>query len=111
MPRTVDHIVETHQLAQSRRAAGRPVWEHKIVAQRDDDDFEWTRDRFAEALKISPWMRASIKAAGDKFDSELWQLWDEIKDAEDERHFNGVLDAIYDLADLERCWITFEYRR
>lgn len=106
MPRTIEHIVETHQIARDRRAAGKPVWQYELKAERRDGDFEWNRDTFAAALKGSKWFRDTVPATAEH-QSDLWQLWDEIKDSEDVAHFDAVLDAIYDLADYERCAITF----
>jgi hypothetical protein len=106
MPRTIDHLVETHRIAAERRAAGKRHWAHRLTVTRyTDGTFEQNRDEFAGALKCSSWFRASTKEESE--DSELWQMWDEIKDAETVDHFDSVLDDIYDLADLERCVISF----
>jgi hypothetical protein len=104
MPRTLDGIVAAHTVASERRKSGRPVWDGKIVANRDESrDFEWNRDEFVKALEVSAWFKR--QSEGD----ELRELWDEIKDAEDVDHFDFCLDAIYDLADEERIWITFNH--
>ncbi|TIH33694.1 hypothetical protein D4765_14525 [Subtercola vilae] len=77
-----------------------------MFAVRDPaESFEVNRNAFAWALKASNWFRAK---GGEDYTNELWQLWDEIKDADDVDHFDAVLDALYDLADEDRCWIRFE---
>lgn len=30
MPRTIEHIVATHEIAQARRKAGKPVWDRTV---------------------------------------------------------------------------------
>jgi len=40
-------------------------------------------------------------------DTELFVLWEEIRDADDVKHFDQVLESIYDLADTDRCFIRF----
>lgn len=108
MARSIDGIVAAHQRAADLRAAGRPVWAHRLEVVRDDAaPFEANRDSFAASLRGSSWMRASIREAGDELASELAALWDEIRGAETVDQFDALLDEIYDLADVERCWITF----
>jgi hypothetical protein len=102
--RTVEHIVETHQVAQARRDRGERVWQYQLVASMPaDQPFEERRDHFAEVLHESKWFK---DVAGDDT-AELYVLWDEIKDAQDVEHFDSVLALIYDEADIDRCWITF----
>jgi hypothetical protein len=109
MARTIDHIVETHKLAAERRTAGRPLWDEQIhILRTEDMSFEEVRDNFAAALKRSRWFKR--ETAKDEERGYLWQMWDEIKDAEDADHFDQVLDAIYDEADYARVWITFDAR-
>jgi hypothetical protein len=114
MVRTIEHIAETHRIARARRDAGERVWQYTVTTVRPlagilvdtrEARFRELRDRFAAALKSSSWFRESTKDDGE--DSELWALWDEIKDAETDDHFNAVLAMIYDLADVERCWLEF----
>ena len=105
MGKTIESTVANHQAASERRLAGRPVWDRKLSAVRvDGAPFKVNRDAFAAALENSAWLKQS-----EDF-GELWTLWDEIKDADDIEHFDSVLDAIYDLADEERVWLTFEHR-
>lgn len=82
-----------------------PKWNETIKAVRiEDGDFDTNRDNFASALERSKWFKES-EEYGD-----LWQLWDEIKDAETVEHFDYCLAEIYDLADYDRIWITFDHQ-
>lgn len=105
MPDTADHRADMHRLATERRQAGKPIWAYRLTVHMPESlPFEKKRQRFADALENSAW----FKAEGEE-DSELWWAWDEIKDADDEDHFDLVLNAIYDMADYDRCWIQFDY--
>lgn len=79
-------------------------WKYRITARREENaSFEQNRDWFAAALQGSAWFKAKAEE-----DSPLWWLWGEIKDADDVEHFDLVLNAIYDEADADRCWIEFK---
>ena len=102
MAKTIESMTRNFAEAQKRRADGRPVWDEKITARRiEGAAFGKNRDLFVAALEGSAWFKASV--SGD----EIYDVWDEIKDSKTVRHFDGVLEAIYDLADEERIWITF----
>lgn len=104
MTRTVEHIVETHQIARARRERGERSWQYQLVASMPaDQTFEERRDHFAQVLHESKWFK---DVAADET-AELSVLWDEIKDAQDVEHFDSVLALIYDQADTDRCRITF----
>ena len=107
MPRDLDHLVETHRLADQRRRAGQPIWDRRInvgdIFHNDDLTFEQSRDRIAARIKGSTWYTAEGE------DSELWALVDELADTEDTDEFDAVWNGIYDLADFHRVWIdTFQ---
>lgn len=104
MTRTVDHLVRTNRIAAELRAQGKPTWVYHLRVPRYTD-FEESRDAFADALRRSTWFRVSTAQDGEY--SELWRLWDEIKDTENVDTFDFILDEIYDLADIERCHIAF----
>lgn len=89
------------ELANQERAM--PEWKETIIARCVDDEsaFEANRDAFAAALAASQWFKDS-EEYGD-----VWQAWDEIKDAETVERFDQCLAAIYDMADSDRIWITF----
>lgn len=103
MPRTVDHIVEIHQLARERVAAGKPVWAHKIDVSlyfhNDELSLEQKRDAIVTHIKASRWFKTADE------DSELHSFVDELSDVDDVDWFNGMWDALYDLADYDRVWI------
>lgn len=107
MPRTIDHIVDTHRIARERVSAGKPAWKYTLNATRAADaPFEENRDRFARALRRSRWFTEAT-TDGQDVDTELFVLWEEIRDADDVKHFDQVLESIYDLADTDRCFIRF----
>lgn len=54
----------------------------------------------------SEWFKAATDDGSDQ-DSELFVLWDEIKDADDVAHYDAVRGLINDVADIEWCVITF----
>lgn len=104
MPRTVDHIVETHQIAQERRAAGLPIWDKRIdvSAVFHDDDLSFTerRDAIVERIRKSGWL-----ADRDEFDDLVELVNDHLAYAEDVKEFDELWDALYDHADVDRVWI------
>jgi uncharacterized UPF0160 family protein len=78
-------------------------WKYKIDLGRsfdpDVDDFSEHRDRAVAVIRNSRWAKRS---------SSSWVLvdyLDEMADAEDIETFDIVMDAIYDLADEDLCWI------
>lgn len=105
MPRTIDHLVHTHQLARQRVAEGKPVWEREIsVADLFHNDrltFEQRRDAIANRLKDSPWYTSADKA---EFDG-VYDTVHELANAEDAEEFNGWWDELYVLADIDRVYI------
>lgn len=103
MPRTVDHIVETHRLARQRVAAGLPSWAHRIdvsdVFHNESMTFEEIRDAVVARLRASLWL-----AGRDEFDPVV-EVVDNLADAEDTAEFDGWWDDLYDAADMYRVWI------
>lgn len=105
-----------YTLVQERRAAGKPVWDRTVrgfrdILQRHDDDIVQTRGDLIQVLKNSSWYKNAAEFG------ELWTLLDELvdvgnpgidwdEDYDAQRHLNGLLDAIYDLADQERVWLA-----
>jgi hypothetical protein len=100
MPRTVDHIVATHQLAQQRRDAGLPIWDRKLnlsdVFHNDAMTFTESRDAIVRIIRASGWPDRN---------STVYALLDEIADAETTDEFDAPWDLIYDEADADRVWI------
>lgn len=104
MPRSADHKAAMFQLAQERRAAGKPSWEHRInlsgVFHNDAMSFEEKRDAIVRALRNSTWLKGK-----DEFDSAV-EAVDGLAGAEDTEEFDGWWDELYDYADFDRVWIT-----
>jgi hypothetical protein len=103
MPDTVEHRVEMYQLAQERRAAGKPVWDRRVdvsaVFRNEELAYEERRDAIVEIIRNSPWFKQYDE------DDDLPQFVEELADAgEDE--FRYPWDAIYDIADADRVWIA-----
>jgi hypothetical protein len=100
MPRTVDHIVHTHRLAQARRDAGLPIWDRKVllgdVFRNEAMSFEQIRDEIARRIRATEWHSGS---------DVVRELVDELADCADTDEFDAVWDAIYDEADEDRVWI------
>jgi len=104
MPRDIEHIVETHQLARQRVAAGLPVWDRRInIADIWNDatmSFEEQRDALVARIRISGWL-----VGRNEFD-RLVEVVDNLADAEDFNEFNAWWDELYDHADADRVWIA-----
>lgn len=104
MPRSVEHIVETHSIARQRRDAGQPIWDRRIqlgdVFHNDALSFEEKRDVIVARIRKSGWLDAY-----DEYD-ELPQLVEELSETTDGNDFDGPWDAIYDYADTDRVWIA-----
>jgi len=103
MPRTVDHIVATHDLARQHRAAGKPTWQHTLdiadIWQNDDLTLVELRDRIVTRIKTNRWYTTQDEG------SDLHEAVDELGDITTPDDFDAVWDTIYDLADTDRCWI------
>ncbi len=101
MPRDVDHIVETHQLARQRVADGLPVWDRHLnlanVWKNPDLTFEERRDAIVGRIRRSGWPDRNNTVA---------ELLDELGDAATADEFDGPWDLIYDEADRDRVWIA-----
>lgn len=100
MPRTVDHIVETHRIARARRAAGQPIWAHRLdvsdVFHNEALTFEQRRGHIVAWRRASAWRR----------DSEVVQeLTYELARTQNGDEFDGPWDGLYDEADYDRVWI------
>ena len=102
----IEHRIAAHREADPRRhVPGRSsTWDWEVPLKQHlhaEESFETIRDNVAAELHRSPWF-----ALHGQKDGDLFEIWDELKDAEDVDHFNLVLDALYDLADHERAWIS-----
>lgn len=113
MPRTIESIVENHQVAQERRKAGKPVWDRRLHIKHllnDDDSDENAQEvgrQIAAILRTSSWLKADKENHGERLgDPEVQMAMEEFEDIADIDHFNAVLDNLYDLADADRVWIA-----
>jgi|SRR5690606_7390478 len=122
MPRTIEHIVEAHQLASKRRAEGLPVWDMTITFQHLLN--EVSNDKLAanSANKIAEVIRSTVPAewldgCHDNWDETLDEIvigMEALKPGSyaDDPGFspledlNNMLDQLYDWADLKRVWIA-----
>lgn len=105
MPRTVDHIVATHEIARARVRRGQPAWVGSIdirdaAAQHrlDQDGFAYLA-AVAAAVKSSRWHRDADE------DAEIRELVEEIEHttaADGPDTVTVLFTALYDLADVER---------
>lgn len=106
MPRNIEHIVETRQLAAERRKAGLPAWAFTVdishIWNNDDMDDEAKRRAIPKLIRRTSWYRA---CGGDG--SELERIVEDLEDfADDAEEWNDVWDALYDEADFDRAWIN-----
>lgn len=99
----VEHKVAIHRLAAARRAAGKPIWAHRIrlgnLFHNDELSFEEKRDTLVRLVKASAWY------TGEEVFSDLHSLIEEMEDTEDVDAFDDVMSAVYDMADYDRVWI------
>lgn len=100
---TPEHRAAIHALAADLRKSGKSVWPYKLIIEFPKNaDFNTKRSIIASSLESSRWFRAK-----GEDDSELWWIWDELKDADNMHHLELCVSALYDLADYDRCWIEF----
>ncbi len=104
MSRTADHLVEVHEVARARVAAGLPVWDRRLdvagVFHTDALTFEQRRDAVARAVRASGWLDGR-----DMFDALVLAV-EGLEQAEDADEFDGWWDEVYDHADYDRVWIV-----
>lgn len=103
MPATPEHKVDVHKLVRDRLDAGEPVWAHRVDVSsvfHTDMPFTEFRDQVVGILRASKWVRDAEEY------SDLSEAVAELADSETLGRFNLVWDALYDLADYDRVWIT-----
>lgn len=100
MPRTAEHLVETHHIASARRASGQPIWAHRIdvsdVFHNETMTFEQIRDAVVARIRSTAWFTSS---------ETVQNIIEELADSVDRDEFDGPWDALYDEADYDRVWI------
>ena len=104
MPGTAEHRADMFALAQERRRAGKPSWEHRLnladVLHNDGLSFTEKRDAIVRRIRATTWFQAK-----DEHD-DLPQCVGELAETEGMQEFGQVFDAIYDEADYDRVWIA-----
>lgn len=105
MPKTIDSIVYSHMEAAKRRSEGLPIWDHKIrikhLLHNKNSEPQEIGKAVATIIRSSTWWE---KRGRD--DDELRLLAEEIEEVDSVEAFDLVLDAIYDLADADRVWVS-----
>lgn len=104
MPRTIDSIVANHTEAARRRAAGLPVWDHRIDIKHllDDDTSDANARRVGHELHTILTRSAWIK---NNTDPGLNDVLYNINDTDTTDDLDYWLDALYDYADRDRVWL------
>lgn len=122
MERSIDHLAATHELAQERRKAGKPVWDRTIKIKdiiHEDQDNETNAHVVKVAHAIAARVKAGVPAGwldiySEDFDTELaddiFYGLESMSENDDEEgalvnEFNGLLNMLYDWADTKRVWL------
>jgi len=128
MPRTIEHIAATYQIAAERREAGKDIWDrtvnikdtlsaHPIADMDEFDSLELTASRIAAVLRASlPSYYFDVQH--EEFDFTFNEAVESLEDMRAEymrrdkkdgfdpvEEFNDCLEAIYDWADINRVWL------
>lgn len=121
MPRTIDSIVENHQVARERRNAGKPVWDHRINIKEilfrnrlneTNEHAATVGNELSTLLKQSvpkAWLDISSPDFDDDIDNYIDWL-SHLKGAGEAQgavleDLNSILDQLYDWADHKRVWL------
>jgi len=125
VPRTIDHILATHQLAASLRKEGKPIWNKtidigSIIREKRDASPEQIAD---VGQRIAKKLRSGLPAnlldeTSDDYDEdiatpiEICENYTAGELANDRERgldiladLNGQIEAIYDWADKHRIWL------
>ena len=126
MPRTIEHLVETHRRANALRNAGKPIWDKNIpigsiLRERDEKTPELLVD---VATRIAATLRGRLPASyfditHEDYDMDIDEVvedfesysLDGLRDLDNEGEdvfemFDGRLEELYDWADMNRVWIS-----
>lgn len=118
---SIDQILDTHQLAQQRRAAGKPVWDRTIRIKDllSDDASEESAARIAReiAARLKRQLPAAWVETGEEVDVALMEVIDGMASltadsyADDDSYsavedLNNMLAELYDWADRCRVWVS-----
>lgn len=123
MSRSLDGLLASHQLAEQRRAAGKPIWDRRLRLKdlladspdaTSDERAAWVANRIAERLRRQ--LPAAWLETGEEMDFELLEVVDGMEaltptSYDDDEDFsvledlNNMLGQLYDWADRRRVWI------
>lgn len=113
MPRTIESIAQSQEIANRRRAEGLPVWGHTVrikhlfTDDESDENAQRVGKEVATILRTSAWAEADREFARERGgDSEVIVCAEAFEEVQDLDDFNAVLDRLYDLADVDRAWIA-----
>ena len=129
MPRTAEHIVACHELAEGLRRQGRRIWnatfDFKGILPEGHEsmptDLTGTQcielgRRYAQVIRNHPYVKRHgfLDVQREEYDSELDLLVENFEcvsanpqEGETELDdLNDHLDALYDWADMNRVWVT-----
>ncbi|HBO7965298.1 TPA: hypothetical protein L5C46_003765 [Pseudomonas aeruginosa] len=124
MPRTVESIVENHQIAAARRAAGKPVWDRTIDIKKIlcEDQSNTSNEHSAQvANRIGALIRNNVPAAwldweSSYLDEDLAHVVEGMETLRPDSYeaetdftpledLNNMLEQLYDWADGKRVWL------
>jgi len=104
VPNTPEHKATMYALGQQRRKAGLPSWKHTLdlrdVFHSDVLSFEDRRDIIVGRIRASSWFKEYREY------DDLQMAVEELADTDEVEWFDAVWDAIYDIADADRMWIS-----
>ncbi len=123
MSRSLDGLLSSHQLAEQRRAAGKPIWDRRLRLKdlladspdaTSDERAAWVANCIAERLRRQ--LPAAWLETGEEMDFELLEVVDGMEallptSYDDDEDFsvledlNNMLGQLYDWADRRRVWI------
>ncbi len=111
MARTIESIMDARNAAETRRKAGLHIWKyrvrikHLLEADWTDETVANLGQQMAHIIDISSWAAAERLEAAQGGCTPVADLVEELRGVEDMRHFDQVLDELYDQADADRAWI------
>lgn len=95
------HLQAIHELAESRRQRGQPLWDEVIDASMLNDptlSFDDIRDKIVENLRASKWLKDNPHPSVERAVDALVITGNDVE-------FDAIWNRIYDLADIDRVWL------
>lgn len=85
------------------------AWEYRVEGFRDaihsDDSLEGKAKAIGEAIQCHRWFKLYKRAGDPTLQDTLEELTD-AAEADDVDWFDNVLDALYDIADADKAWLS-----